>query len=123
MHPPSRISVKPSVSSTTDAALRRTRDGEVDAVGEQAVVHRVGRLHEVVDRAAGTFDVARDHVARDVAGHVDRVVAEAADDAREHVRLRRQHVDRVVTFEGVNLEDLDVGVGHRETGAVDRLVR
>src|SRR2546430_5575383 len=47
----------------------------------------------------------------------------SADDARGDARRRREDVDRVVALEGVDLEHLDVRVGDREAGAVDRLRR
>ena len=103
-----------------DCALAGPGDAHVHAVGGQPVIAGVAGTDVVVDDAAGALDVTRDHIAGDVAGHVDGVAAQAADDAGRHAWLRRQHVDRVVALERVDLEDLDVGVGDRQARAVDR---
>ena len=76
----------------------------------------------MVDRAARALDVEREDVAGDVAGDVDRVVAEPADHARRDAGRGREDVDRVVALERVDLEHLDVRVGDRDADAVDRLV-
>ena len=103
-------------------ALGAARDAGVDAIRRAAVVGRIGRAEAVVDDAAAAFDVTRHHFAGDVTGDVDLVVAQAADDPRGHVRLGAEHVDRVIAFEGVDLEHLDVLVGHRQAGTEDALV-
>ena len=115
--------MKPALSVDDDLPLASARDVEVDAVGDDSVVERVGRGDAVVDRAARARDVARDDVARDVAGHVDRVAAEAADHARQEPGRGREDVDRVVALEGVDLEHLDVRVRDLEAGAEDALRR
>ena len=104
-----------------DAALPRPRDAQVDAVGDEPVVVRVARDDVVVDRAARALDVEGGDVAGDVAGHIERVVAEAADDARGDSWRGREDVDRVVALEGVDLEHLDVRVRHLDADSVDRL--
>ena len=64
----------------------------------------------------------RDDVLDDVAGDVDRVGAEAADDAVGDAEGGRQDEELVVAFEPVDLDDLDLGVAHVEAGAEDALV-
>ena len=88
------------------------RDAQVDAVGDQAVVGRVGGAEVVVDGAARALDVARDHVAGDVAGHVDRSLPRPPM-TRVATPGAVRDVDRVVALQRVDLEHLDVGVGDR----------
>ena len=75
----------------------------------------------MVDRAADALELARDDVLDDVAGDVDRVGAEAADDAVGDAELRREDEELVVALEAVDLDHLDVVVADVEAGAEDPL--
>ena len=95
----------------------------LDPVGGQSVVIDVTRRgDDVVDGTADAFKFERDDVLGDVAADVDRVGAEAADHAVGDAECRRQHEELVVTFETVDLDDLDLFVTHVETGTEDALV-
>ena len=114
------------VALVVDDDLTGVGGGEVvvDAVDRQAVVERVELgLHAVVDRAADALELARDDVLADVAGDVDRVRAEAADDAVGRAVARRDDEELVVALEAVDLDDLDVLVAHVQAGAEDALDR
>ena len=75
----------------------------------------------MVDRAADAFELAGDDVLDDVAGDVDRVRAEPADDAVGDAELGGQDEELVVALEPVHLDDLDVVVADVEAGAEDAL--
>jgi hypothetical protein len=81
------------------ATIRR-REVVVEPVDREAVVERVERgAHAVVDRAADALELARDDVLGDVAGDVDRVRAEAADDAIGDAEGGRLDEELVVALE------------------------
>ena len=103
-------------------ALGRTCDAQSDALGDETVVGRIAGRDPVVNRAAGAVDIARHHVARDVAGDVDGVVAQTADDPHGHAGCGAEHVDRVVAFQRVDLQNLDILIRHRQPGTEDALV-
>ena len=119
----SRMSVKPPVSSMIDLALGGAGDADVDAVGDDAVVERVGGATSWLTMPlVPSMSREKTSPATSPATLID-VAAEAADDARRDARRGREDVERVVALEAVDLEQLDVRVGHREAGAVDRLRR
>ena len=113
---------QPATLVDDDLALIAARHAHVDAVGRPIVVGRVARADAVVDDAARAFDVTRDDFTGHVASHVDLVVAQAADHARDQARRRAEHVDGVVAFERIDLEHLDVLVGHGQACTEDALV-
>ena len=87
-------------------------DVEVDALRDQAVVARVSARGDLVvdDRALPLELLGRHHVG-DVAGHVEAVVARAADDPRGDAKGSALDGEVVVALEAVDLQDLDVRVG------------
>ena len=103
-----------------DEAFVDARDVEVDARHDEPVVADVAGGHQVVDRAARALDVAHRDVGRDVAGDVDRVAAEPADDAVGDAEQRRLHEELVIALEAVDLDGLDRRVADVDAGAVDR---
>ena len=62
----------------------------------------------MVDAAADALELADDDVLDDVAGDVDRVAAQAADDAVGDTERGRLDEELVVALEAVDLDDLDV---------------
>jgi hypothetical protein len=92
-----------------DAGLRG-RQVVVDAVDRQAVVLRVDeRPHAEVDRAHEALELTGHDVLGHVAGHVDRVRAEATDDAVGGAEGRRQDEELVVALHAIDLDDFDNG--------------
>ena len=75
----------------------------------------------MVDAAADALELAGDDVLDDVAGDVDRVGAQAADDAVGDAEGRGLDEELVVALEAVDLDDLDRGVADVEPGAEDAL--
>ena len=98
------------------------REVVVDAVDRQAVVERILVGGDaMVDRAAEALELPGDDVGGDVAGDVDRVGAEAADDAVGDAERGRLDEELVVALETVDLDHLDVRIADVEAGAEDAL--
>ena len=62
----------------------------------------------MVDRAADALELAGDDVLDHVAGDIDRVGAEPADDTVGHAERGREDEELVVALEPVDLDHLDV---------------
>ncbi|OWK21143.1 hypothetical protein AJ88_20805 [Mesorhizobium amorphae CCBAU 01583] len=75
----------------------------------------------MVNGAGRAFEFARDDVFRDVAGDIDRVGAQTADNAIGHAESRRLNEEFVVAFKSVNLDHFDRGVANIEAGTEDAL--
>ena len=77
----------------------------------------------MIDDRRVALGVARDDLAADVAGHVEGVAAEAADQRGDDARRRGEHVEGVVALQAVDLDRLDVGEADRQAGAEDAVAR
>ena len=102
-----------------DAATGGGCDGGVDARHEQAVVARIGARRGVVDDRRVALGVARHDLAADIAGDVERVAAQAADQGGDDARRRGEDVEGVVALQAVDLHCLDVAEADRQAGTVD----
>jgi len=89
-------------------ALRAGGDVKVDARRQRSGIDRVQRADVVVDHCAAALELEGLDLVCDVATDVDRIAAEAANDAHRHAEWRAQDVEVVVALEAVDFQNLDV---------------